>query len=75
VEPATSRRWNLRPRVLVDVAACSTSRRVLGQEIAMPLLVAPVALQRMGHPDGELAMARAARAGHTSRALRSPRTS
>jgi isopentenyl diphosphate isomerase/L-lactate dehydrogenase-like FMN-dependent dehydrogenase len=31
----------------------------------MPLLVAPLALQRVGHPDGELAMARAARAAGT----------
>ena len=49
----------------------STSKRarlattVLGQEISMPLLVAPVAFQRVAHPDGEVAMARAARAAGT----------
>jgi isopentenyl diphosphate isomerase/L-lactate dehydrogenase-like FMN-dependent dehydrogenase len=58
-------RWYLRPRVLVDVSACTTTTRVLGQEIAMPLLVAPLALQRVGHPEGELAMAHAARAAGT----------
>jgi 4-hydroxymandelate oxidase len=56
------RRWQLRPRMLVDVAACSTATTVLGHEVSMPLLVAPVALQRAAHPEGEVAMARAAKA-------------
>ena len=34
---------------------------MLGHEISMPVLVAPVAFQRLAHPDGEVAMARAAR--------------
>jgi 4-hydroxymandelate oxidase len=55
-------RWFLRPRVLIDVAECTTATTVLGQQISMPLLVAPVAYQRVAHPDGEVAMARAARA-------------
>jgi isopentenyl diphosphate isomerase/L-lactate dehydrogenase-like FMN-dependent dehydrogenase len=54
-------RWVLRPRLLVDVETCTTATTVLGQEISMPLLVAPVAFQRIAHPDGEVAMARAAR--------------
>jgi isopentenyl diphosphate isomerase/L-lactate dehydrogenase-like FMN-dependent dehydrogenase len=54
------RGWILRPRVLVDVETCTTATTVLGQEISMPLLVAPVAFQRLAHPDGELGMARAA---------------
>ncbi len=54
------RRWQLRPRVLVDVAELSTATTVLGAEISMPLLVAPVAFQRVAHPDGEVGMARAA---------------
>ena len=58
-------RWRLRPRVLVDVGACTTGTTVLGHEIAFPLLVAPVAFQRVAHPEGELAMARAARAAGT----------
>ncbi len=53
-------RWELRPRVLVDVDVVSTAATVLGTELAMPLLVAPTAFQRLAHPDGELAMARAA---------------
>ncbi len=57
-------KWELRPRVLVDVGSVSTATTVLGTEVALPLLVAPTAFQRLCHPDGELALARAAaRAG------------
>jgi 4-hydroxymandelate oxidase len=59
------RRYLLRPRVLVDVAKCTTHTTVLGQDVSMPLLVAPVAFQRLAHPDGEVATARAARAAGT----------
>ncbi len=52
--------WQLLPRVLVDVAEVSTATSVLGREVATPVLVAPVALQRLAHPDGEPATARAA---------------
>ena len=54
-------RWVLRPRVLVDVAETSTATRVLGHDVSLPLLVAPVAFLRMAHADGELGLARAAR--------------
>ena len=54
-------RYQLRPRVLVDVAGCTTATTVLGHAVSMPLLVAPVAFQRLAHPDGEPATARAAR--------------
>jgi isopentenyl diphosphate isomerase/L-lactate dehydrogenase-like FMN-dependent dehydrogenase len=59
------RRWQLRPRMLIDVDACTTATTVLGCEVAMPLLVAPVAFQRVAHPDGEVGMARAAKAAGT----------
>ncbi len=58
-------RWQLRPRVLVDVATVSTAATVLGTEIAFPLLVAPTAFQRLADPEGELATARAAAAAGT----------
>lgn len=58
-EAAYARR-QLRPRVLVDVSAVSTATTVLGTEVSLPVLVAPVALQRLAHPDGEPGMARAA---------------
>ena len=53
-------RWELRPRVLVDIGSVSTSTTVLGKEVALPILVAPTAFQRLCDPDGELATARAA---------------
>jgi isopentenyl diphosphate isomerase/L-lactate dehydrogenase-like FMN-dependent dehydrogenase len=58
-------RWHLRPRVLVDVGAVTTETTVLDREVSMPLLVAPTAFQRLAHPDGELATARAAAAAGT----------
>jgi isopentenyl diphosphate isomerase/L-lactate dehydrogenase-like FMN-dependent dehydrogenase len=58
-EAAFARR-QLLPRVLVDVSAVSTATTVLGTAIDLPVLVAPVALQRMAHADGEPGMARAA---------------
>jgi isopentenyl diphosphate isomerase/L-lactate dehydrogenase-like FMN-dependent dehydrogenase len=53
-------RWRLRPRVLNDVREVSTAAEVLGKPVAMPVLVAPVAYQRMAHPEGEAGMAAAA---------------
>jgi 4-hydroxymandelate oxidase len=52
-------------KVLVDVAARSPGTRVLGQDVSMPLLIAPTAFHRLAHPDGELATARAAGAAGT----------
>ncbi len=58
-------RWELRPRVLVDVSEVSTQSEVLGQSSSMPMLVAPMAFQAMAHSDGEPGMARAAAAAGT----------
>jgi isopentenyl diphosphate isomerase/L-lactate dehydrogenase-like FMN-dependent dehydrogenase len=69
------RRLVLRPRMLVDVETCTTATSVLGQEVSMPLLVAPVAFQRMAHPDGEVGMARAARDAGTIMCLSTLATS
>lgn len=54
----------LRPRVLAGLGAIDTRTRVLGTEVAMPVLLAPVAFQKLAHTEGECATARAAgRAG------------
>jgi isopentenyl diphosphate isomerase/L-lactate dehydrogenase-like FMN-dependent dehydrogenase len=58
-------RWTLRPRVLCDVEAVSTATTVLATPVALPLLVAPMAFQRLAHADGEEGMARAAAAAGT----------
>jgi len=49
----------LRPHTLRDVSRVSTATSVLGQQVAAPVLVAPTAMQRAAHPDGETATARA----------------
>jgi isopentenyl diphosphate isomerase/L-lactate dehydrogenase-like FMN-dependent dehydrogenase len=72
---AAFQRWQLRPRVLIDVSAATTATTVLGHELSMPLLVAPVAFQRVAHPDGEVGMARAARAAGTVMCLSTLATS
>src|SRR3954449_7770128 len=71
---AAFERRKLRPRVLVDVGEISTATTVLGTEIALPVLIAPLALQRMAHPDGEQATARAAAAAGTIMCLSSAAT-
>jgi isopentenyl diphosphate isomerase/L-lactate dehydrogenase-like FMN-dependent dehydrogenase len=55
-------RWVLRPRMLVDVGEVTTATTVFGRSVSLPVLVAPTAMQRLAHPDGEAAAARAAAA-------------
>jgi 4-hydroxymandelate oxidase len=59
------RRWRLRPRALAGLASWSTQVELLGGDLSMPVLVAPVAYQGLADPDGEEAMARAAAAEGT----------
>jgi 4-hydroxymandelate oxidase len=57
-------RLALHYRVLVDVRARNLATSVLGARVGMPVLIAPTAFQKLAHPDGEIATARAAaRAG------------
>jgi isopentenyl diphosphate isomerase/L-lactate dehydrogenase-like FMN-dependent dehydrogenase len=51
--------------VLVDVSEISARCTILGTELEMPILVAPVAFQQLAHRDGEAGMARAAAAAGT----------
>jgi 4-hydroxymandelate oxidase len=53
------------PRVMVDVSSIDTSCTLLGRRLALPLLLAPMSAQRLLHPDGEVASARAAGAAGT----------
>lgn len=50
----------LRYRVLVDVSKRSMTTSLFGTEMAAPIVIAPMAFQRLAHADGELAVARAA---------------
>lgn len=51
--------YRFAPHVLRDVTEVDTSVTVLGERLAAPVAVAPTTLQRLAHPEGELAMARA----------------
>lgn len=52
--------WTVCPRLLCDVTAGHTRVDLLGREFAHPILLAPVAFQKLAHPAGELETARAA---------------
>ena len=52
----------LRNRALVDVTTRDVGVRLLGLELPHPILLAPTALHRVAHPDGEKATARGAAA-------------
>ena len=54
-------RYQMRSRRLIDVSRIDTSIRLLGVNWDTPIILAPVSGQRAFHPDGELAVARAAR--------------
>jgi isopentenyl diphosphate isomerase/L-lactate dehydrogenase-like FMN-dependent dehydrogenase len=49
-------------RMLVDVSVRDMSTTVLGEPVSMPVLIAPTALQGLAHPEGEIAMTKAASA-------------
>jgi lactate 2-monooxygenase len=53
-------RWRLVPRMLRDVTNRSLATTVLGTDLPAPVLLGPVGVQSIIHPDGELATARAA---------------
>ena len=52
----------LRQRVAVDMSGRSTASKMIGQDVAMPVALAPVGLTGMQHADGEIKAARAAEA-------------
>jgi L-lactate dehydrogenase (cytochrome) len=56
------RRRRIVPRMLRDVAARDLSTTVLGTTMPAPLMLAPIGVQKVVHPEGELATARAAAA-------------
>jgi len=52
-----------RPRNAVALGACNLKTRILGEELSLLALLAPVGYSRMMHPDGEVAAAREAGTG------------
>jgi lactate 2-monooxygenase len=53
-------RWRIVPRMLRDVSVRDLSVELLGTRSPAPVLLGPVGVQGIIHPDGELASARAA---------------
>ena len=51
---------NLQPRILADVKGGHTRCSLFGETLAHPIILAPVASQRLFHPEGELATTLAA---------------
>jgi isopentenyl diphosphate isomerase/L-lactate dehydrogenase-like FMN-dependent dehydrogenase len=52
--------WRIVPRMLREATQRRLATTVLGTELPAPVLLAPVGVQSIVHPDGELAVARAA---------------
>src|SRR6266566_8840898 len=57
---AAFERWGIVPRVLRDVAARDATVELFGRRLPAPLLLAPVGVLEMAHPEADLAVARAA---------------
>ena len=56
------RRWRIVPRFLRDVSRRDLAVDVLGLKLRAPVMLAPIGVQSILHKEGELAVARAARA-------------
>jgi 4-hydroxymandelate oxidase len=58
------KKFELRPRRLVDVSKIDISAEILGAKYDSPIVMAPTGSNRAFHPDGELAAVKAAKAGN-----------
>jgi 4-hydroxymandelate oxidase len=58
------RKFALRPRRLVDVGKVDMSAEILGVKYDSPIVIAPTGSNRAFHPEGEIAVANAAKAGN-----------
>ncbi|MRH42030.1 alpha-hydroxy-acid oxidizing protein [Aquibacillus halophilus] len=54
------KKWKIIPRYLTDVSKRNIETIIEGEKIAAPVLFAPIGMQGISHPDGELAVAKAA---------------
>src|SRR5207237_3225574 len=57
-------KFQLRPRRLVDVSRIDMSTEILGVKYDNPIVIAPIGGNVFFHPDGEVAVARAATLGN-----------
>jgi 4-hydroxymandelate oxidase len=67
-------KFHLRPRRLVDVATIDMTTEILGATYDSPIVIAPTGSNRAFHPDGEVAVAKAARIGNHLQILSSGAT-
>jgi 4-hydroxymandelate oxidase len=58
------RKFELRPRRLVDVSKVDISAEILGTKYDSPIVIAPTGSNRAFHADGEIAVTKAAKAGN-----------
>ena len=49
-------RLRLMPKILVDVSSLNTETTVLGDKVSSPICIAPSAMQKMAHPDGNISI-------------------
>jgi isopentenyl diphosphate isomerase/L-lactate dehydrogenase-like FMN-dependent dehydrogenase len=68
-------RYSIRVRRLIDVSKIDTSASLLGARWETPILLCPVGSQKAFHPEGEIAVARAARAKNHLQVLSTVTTS
>ncbi|KAF5639314.1 L-lactate dehydrogenase (cytochrome) [Fusarium sp. NRRL 52700] len=54
------RRVMIRPRILRNVSQVNYKTSILGFDSSAPFFISPAAMARLAHPDGELALSRAA---------------
>lgn len=67
--------YQLRPRRLVDVSRVDMSTEIFGTKWDSPIVIAPVGSQKAFHPEGEIAVARAAQSFRTLQILSTVTTS
>ncbi|KAL4715271.1 hypothetical protein ACJJTC_007853 [Scirpophaga incertulas] len=51
-------RYRIRPKCLVGIMQTDLGTTVLGQNVSMPVGISPTAMQKMAHPEGEMANAK-----------------
>jgi 4-hydroxymandelate oxidase len=68
-------KFQLRPRRLVDVSKVDMTTNMFGVEYASPIVIAPVGGQKSFHDEGEIAVAKAAKAGNHLQILSTATTS
>jgi 4-hydroxymandelate oxidase len=67
-------KYQLRPRRLVDVGTIDITMEMFGATYDSPVVIAPTGSNRAFHPDGEVAVSKAARAGNHLQLLSSGAT-